>query len=47
MQPASTEMATSVRTVVDRWKDAEGPLLPILNDIQDEFGYVRARRCPS
>jgi formate dehydrogenase subunit gamma len=46
MQPASTEMATSVRTVVDRWKDAEGPLLPILNDIQDEFGYVPRETLP-
>ena len=46
MQPASTEMTTSVRTVVERWKDAEGPLLPILNDIQEEFGYVPRETLP-
>lgn len=46
MQPASTEMEASVRAVVDRWRDAEGPLLPILHDIQDEFGYVPRETLP-
>jgi formate dehydrogenase subunit gamma len=26
--------------VVETWRDAEGPLLPILNGVQKEFGYV-------
>ena len=29
-----------IATIIDRHKDREGPMLPILNDIQAAFGHV-------
>ena len=40
MQPASTEFASRTAAIIDELKDLEGPLLPILHGIQEEFGYV-------
>ncbi|TPJ44810.1 formate dehydrogenase subunit gamma [Mesorhizobium sp. B2-5-13] len=40
MQPASTEIASRTAAIVQELKDLEGPLLPILHDIQEEFGHV-------
>lgn len=40
MQPASTEIETRTASIVQNLKDLEGPLLPILHGIQEEFGYV-------
>lgn len=40
LQPASTEIEAHAASIVDDMKDLEGPLLPILHEIQEEFGYV-------
>ena len=39
-QLASTEIATRTAAVVNDLKGLEGPLLPILHGIQEEFGHV-------
>ena len=46
MQPASTEIASRTTSVIDDLKGLEGPLLPILHGIQEEFGYVPAETLP-
>lgn len=46
MQPASTEIAARVAAVVGELKGLEGPLLPILHGIQEEFGYVPSEALP-
>ena len=40
MQPASTEIASRTAAIIQELKDLEGPLLPILHGIQEEFGHV-------
>jgi formate dehydrogenase subunit gamma len=45
-QPASTEIASRTAAVVNDLKGLEGPLLPILHGIQDEFGYVPGESLP-
>ncbi|MER8402655.1 formate dehydrogenase subunit gamma [Mesorhizobium sp. M1348] len=40
MQPASTEIASRTAAIIQELKGLEGPLLPILHGIQEEFGYV-------
>ena len=45
-QPASTEIASRTAAVVNELKGLEGPLLPILHGIQDEFGYVPGESLP-
>ena len=34
------DIASRTEAIVGRLKPLEGPLLPILHDIQAEFGYV-------
>jgi len=46
MQPASTEIASRTSAVINELKGLEGPLLPILHGIQDEFGYVPGEALP-
>jgi len=46
MQPASTEIASRTSAVINEFKGLEGPLLPILHGIQDEFGYVPGEALP-
>jgi formate dehydrogenase subunit gamma len=46
MQQAGTELASRTLAIVDELKDLEGPLLPILHGIQEEFGYVPAETLP-
>lgn len=46
MQLASTEIASRTMAIVDELKGLEGPLLPILHGIQDEFGYVPREALP-
>ncbi|WP_292898424.1 formate dehydrogenase subunit gamma [Nitratireductor sp.] len=46
MQQARTEIASAVEPIIDRWKNEEGPLLPILNGIQRELGYVPRESLP-
>jgi len=45
-QPASTEIASRTAAVVNDLKGLEGPLLPILHGIQEEFGYVPGESLP-
>lgn len=45
-QPASTEIASRTAAVVNDLKGLEGPLLPILHGIQDEFGHVPGESLP-
>ncbi len=40
LQPASTEIAAHAASIINEMKDLEGPLLPILHGIQEEFGCV-------
>ncbi|MDS1137175.1 formate dehydrogenase subunit gamma [Nitratireductor indicus] len=46
MQHARTENASTVQSIVERWREEEGPLLPILNGIQRELGYVPRESVP-
>ncbi|HEY6631011.1 MAG TPA: formate dehydrogenase subunit gamma, partial [Rhizobiaceae bacterium] len=45
-QLASTEIATRTTAVINELKGLEGPLLPILHGLQDEFGYVPGESLP-
>lgn len=45
-QPASTDIASRTSAVISELKGLEGPLLPILHGIQDEFGYVPGEALP-
>jgi formate dehydrogenase subunit gamma len=45
-QPASTEIASRTAAVVNDLKGLEGPLLPILHGIQEEFGYLPGESLP-
>lgn len=47
MQHARTEMVSAVMPIIERWKHEEGPLLPILNGILREFGYVPREILPA
>ncbi|WP_245469744.1 formate dehydrogenase subunit gamma, partial [Mesorhizobium sp. M7A.F.Ca.MR.362.00.0.0] len=40
MQPASTEITSRTVAIIQEMKGLEGPLLPILHGIQEEFGHV-------
>ncbi|MDP3899182.1 MAG: formate dehydrogenase subunit gamma [Mesorhizobium sp.] len=46
MQPASTEIAARTAAVIAGLRGLEGPLLPILHGIQDEFGFVPPEALP-
>ena len=46
LQPASTGIASRTASVIDEFKGLEGPLLPILHGIQEEFGHVPAETLP-
>ncbi|MCX7306189.1 MAG: formate dehydrogenase subunit gamma [Hyphomicrobiales bacterium] len=46
VQPASTEIVSRTSAVINELKGLEGPLLPILHGIQDEFGYVPGESLP-
>lgn|SRR5690606_30614493 len=47
MQHADTEIVSAVTPIIERWRHEEGPLLPILNGIQREFGYVPREALPA
>lgn len=47
MQHAGTEIVSAVMPIIERWKHEEGPLLPILNGILREFGYVPREVLPA
>lgn len=40
VQHASTEVAARTSAIISDLKGLEGPLLPILHGLQEEFGYV-------
>lgn len=46
MQPASTEIAARTAALINEMKGLEGPLLPILHGVQEEFGYVPQEALP-
>lgn len=46
MQPASTQIASRTAAIVQELKGLEGPLLPILHGIQEEFGHVPQASVP-
>ncbi|MFC6490797.1 formate dehydrogenase subunit gamma [Nitratireductor sp. GCM10026969] len=41
-----TEIVSIVMPIIDRWRNEEGPLLPILNGILRELGYVPRQVLP-
>ena len=46
VQGAGTEIATRTASIVQEFQALEGPLLPILHGIQEEFGYVPQEALP-
>lgn len=46
MQSAGTGIEAQVASIVDGMKGMEGPLLPILHEVQKEFGYVPQNALP-
>jgi formate dehydrogenase subunit gamma len=46
MQPASTEITSRTAAIIQELKGLEGPLLPILHGIQEEFGHVPQASLP-
>ena len=46
LQLASTGIVFRAKSVIDEFKGLEGPLLPILHGIQEEFGHVPAETLP-
>jgi formate dehydrogenase subunit gamma len=46
MQPAGTEVASRTMSIINDLKGLEGPLLPILHEIQEEFGFVPKESLP-
>lgn len=47
MQPHGTQTAERAAAIIAALKDLEGPLLPILHGIQEEFGHVPAETLPA
>jgi formate dehydrogenase subunit gamma len=46
MQTQGTQAAARAAAIIEELKDLEGPLLPILHGIQEEFGHVPAETLP-
>ncbi len=46
MQPAGTEIASRTSAVINEFAGLEGPLLPILHGLQEEFGFVPDESLP-
>lgn len=46
MQQAGTQVASRTMAIIDDLKGLEGPLLPILHEIQEEFGHVPTEALP-
>lgn len=46
MQQDGTHIAQRTAAIVDAMKHLEGPLLPILHEVQGEFGYVPSQALP-
>jgi formate dehydrogenase subunit gamma len=43
---ATGDIAERTRAIVSKLRSLEGPLLPILHEVQDEFGYVPQEALP-
>ncbi len=46
LRVAEGDIAERVRSIVEHLRSLEGPLLPILHEIQGEFGYVPQEALP-
>lgn len=46
MQPHSTEVTEKTSAIINELKGLEGPLLPILHGVQEEFGHVPTEALP-
>lgn len=46
MQSQGTDVAAQTAAIINAMKGLEGPLLPILHGIQEEFGYVPQETLP-
>jgi formate dehydrogenase subunit gamma len=46
MQSQGTETEAQVAAIIEELKGLEGPLLPILHGVQEEFGYVPTAALP-
>ncbi len=46
MQTSAETLAESVGTIVARHSRREGPLLPILHNVQEEFGHIPSEALP-
>lgn len=46
-QPQGTDMAARTAAIIGELKTLEGPLLPILHGMQEEFGYVPQEALPA
>lgn len=46
MQSASTDITTRTIAVINEFRGLEGPLLPILHGMQEEFGFVPNESLP-
>lgn len=46
MQSHGTDVAVQTAAIINEMKGLEGPLLPILHGIQEEFGYVPQESLP-
>ena len=46
VQQHSTETAARTAHIIETLRDLEGPLLPILHGLQEEFGHVPAEALP-
>lgn len=46
MQPATAEIESRTAAVIAEHQGLEGPLMPILHGIQEEFGYVPPEALP-
>ena len=46
MQDASTDIVDRAIDIIDRFRNSEGPLLPILHAVQETFGHVPSETLP-
>lgn len=47
MQPTGTQVLERTATIIEEMIGLEGPLLPILNAVQEEFGHVPREALPA
>ncbi|MGD9915868.1 MAG: formate dehydrogenase subunit gamma [Rhizobiaceae bacterium] len=47
LQPQGTKIAERAAAIIEEFKSLEGPLLPILHEMQHEFGYVPTETLPA